>query len=90
MVCSTRLNSNHCQAPFKQSKASQHLIIAEHCYRNIGTTPSRHWIITMPAGFETFFAESAQEFAKTGGPDMELIVDIHREHGIELLDLDKP
>jgi hypothetical protein len=44
----------------------------------------------MPAGFETFFAESAQEFAKTGGPDMERIVDIHREHGIELLDLDKP
>ena len=56
-----------------------------HCYKNVGTTPSRHWIITTPAGFETFFARSAAEFAKPGGPDMDRIVEIHREHGIELL-----
>ena len=57
-----------------------------HCYRNVGNIPSRHWIITTPSGFEKFFAESAEEFAKAGGPDMSKIVTIHRDHGIELLE----
>lgn len=56
-----------------------------HCYRNVGSTPSRHWIITLPSGFEEFFAAAAAEFAQTGGPDAERIVEIHHEHGIELL-----
>jgi quercetin dioxygenase-like cupin family protein len=56
-----------------------------HSYRNVGTTPSRQWILTTPAGFEKFFAHSADEFAKPGGPEMNRIVEIHREHGIELL-----
>lgn len=58
----------------------------EHCYRNVGTTPSRHWIITRPSGFEDFFARCADEFAQTGGPEMNRIVEIHREHGIDLID----
>ncbi len=57
-----------------------------HSYRNLGTTPSRHWIITTPSGFEMFFAQCADEFAQAGGPDMEKIVAIHSEHGIQLLD----
>jgi mannose-6-phosphate isomerase-like protein (cupin superfamily) len=62
----------------------------EHCYRNVGTTPSRHWIITTPSGFENFFAHCADEFARPGGPDMQRVVEIHQEHGIELLgDADK-
>ena len=48
--------------------------------------PGRHWIITTPSGFETFFARSADEFAQAGGPDRDKIVAIHREHGIELLE----
>lgn len=56
-----------------------------HTYRNTGAAPSRHWIITTPAGFETFFARCADEFAQPGGPNMERIVNIHHEHGIELL-----
>ena len=59
---------------------------AAHRYRNVGTTPGRHWIITTPSGFETFFAHSADEFAQASGPDMDKIVAIHREHGIELLE----
>jgi len=58
---------------------------AAHCYRNIGATPSRHWIITAPAGFEQFFADCAEEFARPGEPDQERIVAIHHQHGIELL-----
>lgn len=57
-----------------------------HCYRNVGTTPSRHWILTTPAGFEKFFARCAEEFAKAGGPDMNRIVKISREYGIEYVE----
>lgn len=54
-----------------------------HSYRNVGTTPSRQWIITTPSGFETFFSRCADEFAQPGGPDMGRIVAISCEHGIE-------
>jgi mannose-6-phosphate isomerase-like protein (cupin superfamily) len=57
-----------------------------HRYRNVGTTDSKHWILTTPSGFEHFFAECAQEFAKAGGPDMQRIVEIHHKYGIELLE----
>ena len=57
-----------------------------HSYRNMGTAPSRHWIITAPSGFEKFFTSCAQEFSKTGGPSQERIVEIHQDYGIDLLD----
>lgn len=57
-----------------------------HRYRNVGTTPSKHWILTTPSGFEHFFAACAEEFAQPGGPDMSRIVEIHRAYGIELLE----
>ncbi len=56
-----------------------------HCFRNVGTTPSRQWVLTTPSGFEHFFARCADEWAKPGGPDMSQIVAIHQEHGIELV-----
>jgi len=56
-----------------------------HSYRNVGTTPSKHWILTTPSGFEHFFARCAEEFAQAGGPDMTRIVEIHKEHGIDLI-----
>ena len=61
-----------------------------HTYRNIGDTPSRHWIITLPSGFERFFAACAVEFAKSGGPDPDQIVKIHHDFGIELLEPSSP
>ena len=59
---------------------------APHCFHNFGSVPGRHWIITLPSGFERFYARCAEEFARQGGPDSELIAQIHREHGILLLD----
>jgi quercetin dioxygenase-like cupin family protein len=59
---------------------------AAHCYRNAGNTPSRHWILTTPAGFEIFFARCAAEFARNDDPEMSHIIEIHHAHGIELLD----
>ena len=57
-----------------------------HTFRNVGETPSRHWIITTPSGFEVFFSRCADEFAKAGGPDMGRIAEIFSEHGITLLE----
>lgn len=56
-----------------------------HCYRNVGTAPSRQWILTTPSGFEHFFARCAEEFGSPTGPDMPRIVEISREHGIEVV-----
>jgi quercetin dioxygenase-like cupin family protein len=56
-----------------------------HCYRNVGTTSSKHWILTTPSGFEHFFAASAAEFAKPGAPDRQRLVEINREYGLELV-----
>jgi uncharacterized cupin superfamily protein len=57
-----------------------------HSFRNVGETPSRHWIITRPSGFEVFFSRCADEFAKATPPDMERISEIFSEHGITLLE----
>jgi mannose-6-phosphate isomerase-like protein (cupin superfamily) len=57
-----------------------------HCYRNVGTKPSRQWILTTPSGFERGFARCAAEFSRAGGPDMNRIVAILRDHGIELVE----
>lgn len=56
-----------------------------HRYQNVGDTPSSHWIITNPSGFETFFKRCADEFANEGGPDMDRIEEISEDHGIEFI-----
>ena len=61
-----------------------------HRYRNVGETPSRHWVITTPSGFEVFFSRCAEEFAKAGGPDMGRILEIINEHGGTLLEGERP
>jgi quercetin dioxygenase-like cupin family protein len=57
-----------------------------HSFRNIGTTPSKHWLIATPSGLEKFFGECADEFGKAGGPDMNRIVEIGHEHGIQFVE----
>lgn len=56
-----------------------------HTFQNSGDTPL-HMIITVsPAGFETFFARAAEEFAKAGGPDITRVIAIAGEHGIHFV-----
>lgn len=57
-----------------------------HTFRNVGKSPSRHWIITTPSGFEIFFSRCADEFAKATGPDMGRIIEIFSEHGLALIE----
>jgi quercetin dioxygenase-like cupin family protein len=58
---------------------------AAHTYRNTGAAPSRHWILTTPAGFERFFTASAALFTAPEPPTQAQIVDTHNAHGIILL-----
>lgn len=87
MVCSTRLNSKRQPDQVKDLHAFGNILSILSGGEQTGGTVSvkSDWI-----PIKTFFAESAQEFAKAGGPVTERIVTIHREHGIELLDPDKP
>lgn len=57
-----------------------------HTFRNAGDTPSRHWVLTTPSGFERFFAGCAEAFAAPGGPDMARVMGLLTAHGIELLE----
>ena len=53
-----------------------------HAFKNVGEAPLKQLITISPSGFETFFARSAEEFAKEGGPDMKRLTEIAGEHGI--------
>jgi hypothetical protein len=44
-----------------------------HCYRNIGTTIGRHWVITAPSGWELFMTQYAKELANPDGPDQSYV-----------------
>lgn len=56
-----------------------------HTFRNIGDGPLKTLTQTSPAGFEIFFERCAAEFAKSGPPNMERIVEISAEHGIHFV-----
>ncbi len=55
---------------------------SRHAFKNVGTEPLRMTLLLTPAGFESFFADSAEEFAKPGGPDIARIVEISARRGI--------
>jgi len=56
-----------------------------HTFRNAGDTPSRHWAIVTPSGFETFFERCAGIFAEGGPPDIEKVMAACADHGLEIL-----
>lgn len=56
-----------------------------HTFKNVGDNPCRMLVAVSPAGFERFFARCADEFAKPAGPDMQRIVQIATEHGIQFV-----
>ncbi len=53
-----------------------------HSFRNPGTTTLKLLTQTSPAGFETFFARCAAEFARPEPPDPARVAQIGAEHGI--------
>ena len=53
-----------------------------HSFRNPNDEPLHMLIQTLPGGFENFFADCAEEFARGGPPDMDKIVEISARYGI--------
>lgn len=53
-----------------------------HTFRNAGDTTARHWVLTTPSGFESFYRKSAEVFAAAGAPDMGRVMEIAGQHGI--------
>lgn len=56
-----------------------------HQFRNVGSEPSRHWVICAPSGFENFFERASGIFVEPGPPDIERIVRVAGEYGMEVL-----
>jgi len=56
-----------------------------HTFKNVGAEKSRMLLSTAPAGFDVFFSRCAEEFSKTGGPDMPRVFEIAAEHGIHFV-----
>jgi quercetin dioxygenase-like cupin family protein len=55
-----------------------------HSFQNIGDTPSKHWALLTPSGFETFYARCAELFAQPGPPNFARIAAITREQGYQI------
>ncbi len=57
-----------------------------HTFKNNTSRPTRMLIHTSPSGFEEFFAEAAEEFARPGGPDLNRAVAIAGQRGIRFVE----
>jgi mannose-6-phosphate isomerase-like protein (cupin superfamily) len=55
-----------------------------HTFRNAGTTPSSHWVLTMPGGFDRFYAACGELFAAAAAagtaPDVARLATIFAAH----------
>ena len=58
---------------------------APHTFRNQGSTPSRHLVLTLPSGFDQFYIRSAELMAAGGPPDLERLKAIAADYGYEFL-----
>ena len=56
-----------------------------HTFQNAGNEPGRHYVLATPSGFERFFSQCAEVFALGGEPDMQRILAIAAEHGLEFV-----
>jgi mannose-6-phosphate isomerase-like protein (cupin superfamily) len=56
-----------------------------HTFQNAGTQLGRQWVLAMPSGFERFFSQCAEVFATGGPPDIQRIIAISEEHGLEFV-----
>jgi hypothetical protein len=52
-----------------------------HTFRNTGATPSRHWALTSPSGFERFYTKAAEMFA-SGAANPDRLQSRAQEYGL--------
>jgi quercetin dioxygenase-like cupin family protein len=55
-----------------------------HTFWNAGDAPARILEIITPAGFETYFAEVGEVFAKAGPPDVAALASIAGRYGLRM------
>ncbi len=55
-----------------------------HAFWNAGNAPARILEIITPAGFETYFAEISEVFAKPGPPDVATLASIASRYGLAM------
>jgi len=48
-------------------------------------TPSRHWVLTTPSGFDEFYRDAADIFSVGGAPDFQKLGALAARHGYEFL-----
>jgi len=58
---------------------------ASYQFRNAGQSPSKNWAICTPSGFEGFFQGAAAIFADGRPPDMQRVMGLAGEFGLEIL-----
>ena len=56
-----------------------------HTFQNAGSEPGQHFVLATPSGFERFFGQCAEVFALGDAPDMQRILAIAIEHGLEFV-----
>ncbi len=58
---------------------------APHTFRNVGSVPSRHLVLTLPSGFDEFYVRCAELFAADRPPDPQQLRTVAAEFGYEFL-----
>ncbi len=58
---------------------------APHTFRNVGASPSRHVVLTLPSGFDEFYARCSELFAAEGSPDPRQLRAVAADYGYEFL-----
>ncbi|HEY0035765.1 MAG TPA: AraC family ligand binding domain-containing protein, partial [Longimicrobium sp.] len=56
-----------------------------HTFRNATELPTSHWVVATPSGFEEFYARWSDLVSAPGEPDMNRMMKLCDEHGIEIL-----
>jgi mannose-6-phosphate isomerase-like protein (cupin superfamily) len=54
-----------------------------HTFRNTGSTPSRHWVLTLPSGFDQFYRQAAELFAE-GSATPDRLGTLAQSYGYEI------
>jgi mannose-6-phosphate isomerase-like protein (cupin superfamily) len=79
--------SFYLEGKWQEPLTAGHLVFAPrgvvHTFKNVGDGPLKLLVTASPSGFETFFRRCHDEFEAPGGPDMERILAIAADHGIQ-------
>ena len=56
-----------------------------HTFQVVSPTPGKHWVMTMPSGFDRYYERCQEVFAAPGPPNLDRLAEINAEHGYEFV-----